>query len=664
MTETKLAPYGSWKSPITAELIVAQTIGLSSLKLDNGNLYWLESRPNEGGRNVIVQLDSKGATREINAAPFNVRTRVHEYGGGAYLVKDDVVYYSNFTDQRIYRQTVGDALSEPEPITPAPGTSAPDARTPDAPPYNARFADGIADTERNRLICVREDHSDTTAEAVNTVAALDLDSGEFTTLASGHDFYSSPRLSPDGNQLVWLCWNHPNMPWDGTELYLADLDAVGNVVSSRKVSGSLSGADADAIVQPEWSPDGTLFFISDRSGWWNIYRYLNNVIEPILEMAAEFGSPHWVFGTSNYGFKSADEIICTYADKGTDYLASIQLDSRELTIIPTSYTSQGGIQVEAGSVYFHAASPTEFPCVVKLELDSAKQEVIKRCSETELAQGYCSIPEAIEFPTEDGLTAHAFYYPPVNMDFSAPPHELPPLLVKIHGGPTAATGSSLNLQIQYWTSRGIAILDVNYGGSTGYGRDYRTRLNGQWGVVDVNDTVNGASFLINRGDVDADRLAIRGGSAGGYTTLAVLTFRDLFKAGASYYGVSDLETLAKDTHKFESRYLDTIVGPYPADKETYQARSPIHHIDQLSCPIIFFQGLEDKVVPPSQAEAMVQALSRKGLPVAYLPFEGEQHGFRKAENIKRSLDAEFYFFSRVFKYEPADEIEPVEIENI
>ncbi len=659
MSDPKLAPYGSWKSPITAELIVAETIGLSSLRLDNNNLYWLESRPNEGGRNVIVQLDHKGAMRDINAAPFNVRTRVHEYGGGAYLVSDDVVYFSNFADQGIYRQAISDALSEPEPVTPQPEARMPDARTPDAP-ANDRYADGIMDRHRKRLICIREDHSEPSAEAVNSVVALDLESGVSTTLASGYDFYSSPRLSPDGNHLVWLCWNHPNMPWDGTELHQAELDADGNVVRSWKITG---GED-DAVFQPEWSPDGTLYFVSDRSGWWNLYRYAHGNIGAIFELAAEFGSPHWGFGICNYGFRSADEIICTYSDRATDCLASIEVNSGKLTIIPTAYTSLGGIRVDEGTVYMLAASPTDFSCIVKLTLDSGQQQVIKRCNELELEQGYASIPEAIEYPTEDGLTAHGFYYPPLNKDFAAPATEKPPLLVKVHGGPTSATDNSLSLQIQYWTSRGVAILDVNYGGSTGYGRDYRSRLNGQWGVVDVNDTVNGANFLTKRGDVDADRLAIRGGSAGGYTTLAVLTFRDLFKAGASYYGVSDLESLAKDTHKFESRYLDTIVGPYPADLETYQERSPIHHIDQLSCPVIFFQGLEDQVVPPSQAEAMVDALRDKGLPVAYLPFECEQHGFRKAENIKRSLDAEFYFYSRVFQFEPADEIEPVKIENM
>jgi len=645
MIKTKLAPYGSWKSPITSELIVAETIGLGTLKLDNNNLYWLESRPNEGGRNVIVQQNIKGESREINSAPFNVRTRVHEYGGGAYLVNDDTVYFSNFLDQHIYRQTISETISEPVQLTSMP---------------DARYADCILDKGRNRLICVREDHSDASAEAVNTIATLDLDSGDSTVLASGHDFYSSPRLSPDGDRLVWLCWDHPNMPWDGTELHQADLDATGNVIRSSKVTGG----DCDAIFQPEWSPDGTLFFISDRSGWSNLYRTQNGVTEVILEKSVEFGAPHWVFGISTYGFRSADEIICRYSDRGTDCLASIQVNSGELTIIPTTYSSHGDIQVEEQSVYFLAASATEFPCIVKLELDSGQQEVIKRSSQLELDQGYCSIPEAIEFLTEDGLTAHAFYYAPSNKDFAAPADEKPPLLVKVHGGPTGATGNSFSLPIQYWTSRGISVLDVNYGGSTGFGREYRTRLNGQWGVVDVNDTINGARYLIARGDVDEQRLAIRGGSAGGYTTLAVLTFRDLFKAGASYYGVSDLESLAKDTHKFESRYLDTIVGPYPGELETYRARSPIHHIDQLSCPIIFFQGLEDKVVPPSQAEAMVDALRRKGLAVAYLPFEGEQHGFRKAENIKRSLDAEFYFYSRVFDYKPADEIEAVAINNM
>mgnify|MGYP001496742903 CR=1 FL=1 len=652
MTQPKLAPYGSWKSPITAQLIVAETITLSSLKLDDGNLCWLESRPDEGGRNVIVQLDPKGAMCEINAAPFNVRTRVHEYGGGAYLASGDVVYFSNFNDQRIYRQTIGDELSEPVPVTPEPAVP--------AVPAAIRFADGIMDKPRKRLICIREDHTEASAEAVNTLVAVDLERGDCQTLASGYDFYSSPRLSPDGDQLIWLCWNHPNMPWDGTELHQTELDADGNVLGSRKITGS----NHDAIFQPEWSPDGILYFVSDRSGWWNLYRHLDGRIEPIFEMAAEFFSPGFGLGVCRYGFRSRHEIICTYSDKGTDCLASIQVDSGELNVIPTTYTGLGGIRVAEDAVYLLAASPTDFPCIVKLDLDSGRQQVIKRSSQVELVKDYSSIPEAIEFPTEGGLTAHAFYYPPCNADFAAPTGEKPPLLVKIHGGPTGASNNSLDLRIQYWTSRGIAVLDVNYGGSTGYGRDYRTRLNGQWGVVDIDDTVNAANFLIKRGDVDAERLAIRGGSAGGYTTLAVLTFKDLFKAGASYYGVSDLESLAKDTHKFESRYLDTMVGPYPADLSTYRARSPIHHVDNLSCPIIFFQGLEDRVVPPSQAEAMVNALRRKGLPVAYLPFEGEQHGFRKADSIKRSLDAEFYFYSRVFAFEPADEIDPVKIENM
>ena len=449
------------------------------------------------------------------------------------------------------------------------------------------------------------------------------------------------------------------MPWDGTELWVGDLTAVG-LENVQKIAGGVS----ESIVQPEWSPDGRLYFISDRSNWWNLYRLTpGSGIESLCPQTAEFGFPHWIFGQSSYGF-DADRLICTYSQAGVSYLASLDTRTQQLEPIEIPYTEIGGIHVAAGRVVFGAGSATAPGAIVQLDLATGQTEVLRRSSELRVDPGYLSQPQSIAFPTENGLTAYGFFYPPQNKDCTAPESERPPLVVKSHGGPTAATSTAFNLKIQYWTSRGFAVLDVNYGGSTGYGREYRERLRGQWGIVDVDDCANGAKYLAERGEVDGDRLVINGGSAGGYTTLCALTFRDTFKAGASYYGVSDLEALATDTHKFESRYLDSLIGPYPERRDLYVARSPIHATDRLSCPVIFFQGDEDKIVPPNQAERMVNALRAKQLPVAYVLYAGEQHGFRKAENIKRTLDGEFYFYAKVFGFAMADVVEPVAIDNL
>ena len=644
MAEPQVTPYGSWKSPITSDLIVSETIGLGQIALDGQDVYWVEGRPTEGGRYVIVRRMLDGRTTDVTPPPFNARTRVHEYGGGAFAVADGTVYFSNFSDQRLYRQDPG---AEPRPITPE---------------ADLRYADGIIDHRRSRMICVREDHTDPGREAVNAIVSLDLegdDSGG-QVLVSGNDFYSSPRLSPDGSRLAWLTWNHPNMPWDGTELWVGELVADGSLGQSERVAG---GED-ESIFQPEWSPDGVLHFVSDQTGWWNLYRWRDGRVEPFIKVEAEFGLPQWVFGMSTYAFESTSRILCAYTQQGTWRLASLNTTTGELEPIEIPYSGTEYVQVASGRVVFLAGSPTEPTSVVQLNLATRELGVLRRSSEIMIDAGHLSIPQEIEFPTERGLTAYAFFYAPQNRDYVAPPGERSPLLVISHGGPTGKASSTLNLVIQYWTSRGIAVLDVNYGGSIGYGRAYRERLEGQWGIVDVDDCVNGARYLVEQGAVDGNRLAIRGGSAGGYTTLSALTFRDIFKAGASYFGVSDLEALAKDTHKFESRYLDRMVGPYPERRDLYRERSPIHFTHRLSCPMILFQGLEDKVVPPDQAETMFEAVRAKGLPVAYLPFEGEQHGFRRAENIKRALDAELYFYSRVFGFELADPVEAVPIENL
>ncbi len=643
MADPVIAPYGSWKSPITSELIVAGTVGLGDLAIDSDRLYWTELRPTEKGRSVLVQHNREGR-QDVTPDPWNVRSRVHEYGGSAFAVEQGHIYFVNNSDQRLYRQV---GTQAPEPLTPETTTE--------------RYADLVIDTQRNRLICICEQHQD---NVVNTLVSIDLQAVESGTpaqvLAQGHDFYASPCLSPDGTQLAWLTWDNPNMPWDGTELWLASLAADGSLETPRCIAG---GPD-ESIFQPQWSPDGQLYFVSDRTHWWNLYRWQGDKAQHLCPMEAEFGLPQWVFGMTTYGFISATEILCLYSVQGQWNLACLEINSGKLTNIETPYTDVSGLTVGSTFAAFKGSSPTTATEIVQLDLNTQAQSIVCSASQLELDSGYLSIPELLEFPTENGLTAYGFYYAPTNADYTGSETERPPLLVKSHGGPTAATSSSLSLKIQYWTSRGFAVLDVNYGGSTGYGRTYQHRLRDQWGIVDVDDCVNGAQYLAKQGIVDCDRMTITGSSAGGYTTLAALTFRDVFKAGASYYGIGDLEALAKDTHKFEARYLDRLIGPYPERQDLYQARSPINFVDQLSCPVIFLQGLKDKVVPPNQAEAMVNALAAKGIPVAYVTFPEEQHGFRQADNIKRALDSELYFYSQIFGFAIADEVDPIQIKNL
>jgi dipeptidyl aminopeptidase/acylaminoacyl peptidase len=638
------APDGAWRSPITADLIVSATVRLGQASISGDDIYWLESRPQEAGRYVIVRRRPDGSTEDVNPAPYNARTRVHEYGGGDYVVLGSDVYFSNFADQRLY---VARQDGQPVALSYADGM---------------RYADAVVDEGRQRLICVREDHSGQ-QEAINTVAAVELSSGDETVLVQGADFYSSPRLSPDGARLCWLQWNHPNMPWDGCQLMVGEVDSGGAVTNVRQVAGGAS----ESVGQPQWSPGGTLHFVSDRSGWWNLYRWDGAAaVSSVALRAAEFARPHWQFGGAMYDFDGEGRIYCCYDAFDGTHLASLDTTTGGLSEIETPFNVIGGVHVGGGRLVFSAASATDAGGLYAMD-SQGRIEQLKAVSDVRIDEGYVSVAEAIEFPTTlegEETTAHAYYYPPANKDYESPKGELPPLIVMSHGGPTASASPGFSLSKQFWTSRGFAVLDVNYGGSTGYGRAYRQRLRGRWGIVDVEDCVNGAKYLVSRGVVDGNRLAITGGSAGGYTTLAALAFHDTFKAGASHYGVTDLEALARDTHKFESRYLDGLIGPYPARKDLYVERSPINHAEGLSCPVIFFQGLEDQIVPPNQAEAMVEALRGKGVPVAYLPFEGEQHGFRRAENIKRSLEGELYFYGKIFGFEPADEIEPVQIANL
>jgi dipeptidyl aminopeptidase/acylaminoacyl peptidase len=620
-------------------------VGLGQPTFDGDDIYWLELRPKEGGRNVIVKRSPSGTIIDVTPPGFNARTKVHEYGGGEYLVNNATAYFSNFSDQRLYLQ---EGQSAPEPLT-APG--------------DVRYADGCLDYARSRIICVREDHTMQNSEAVNSIVAVNLQGSDDhgLVLVEGNDFYSSPRLSPDGTQLAWLTWNHPNMPWDGCELWVGEFGEDGKLVSTRWVAG---GA-AESIFQPEWSPDGVLYFSSDRSGWWNLERITPaGDIERVSQAKAELGMAQWVFGMSSYSFASPDLIVCSHVEHGVSTLGSLDVHSGKLTPIDCPYTDIQYLRASNGKAVFRGGSPTDVASIVKLDLNTGQFEILRRSNELETYPQYFSVPRAIEFPTEGGLIAHGFFYPPQNPDYRAPENEKPPLIVKSHGGPTAAASTALSLSIQYWTSRGFAVLDVNYGGSTGYGRQYRERLNKKWGIVDVDDCVNGARYLADRGEVDPGRLIITGGSAGGYTTLSALTFRKTFKAGASHFGISNLESMARDTHKYESQYLTGLLGPYPQRKDIYFDRSPINFPERLSCPVIFFQGLEDKVVPADQAETMVDAIRAKGIPVSYVAFAGEQHGFRQAKNIKRALDGELYFYSRVFGFQLAEPVEPVEIENL
>jgi dipeptidyl aminopeptidase/acylaminoacyl peptidase len=638
----KFSPYGSWKSPITSEMVAETAVRLGQVEIEGTDIYWAEMRPSEDGRHVIVKHSPDSKTVDVNPSPFNARTTVHEYGGGAYKVNKDTVYFADFADQRLYKMKLGE---KPKAITPK---------------AELRYADLVFDNRRRRIICIREDHREKRDQPVNTIVSMGLEGEDAQVILSGNDFYSSPRISPDGEHLAWITWNHPYMPWDKTELWVGRLCEDVSVGEPIQVAGELE----ESVLQPLWSPKGVLHFVSDRNGWWNIYSWRDDEIELAHALDAEFATPHWVFAQSNYAFESEQSIICSYTKNAVWHIARLDTQTGSLEVIGTPYTQVSYLKASNGYAVFIGGSPRERSSVVKLDLETCEIEVLKRSSEVHVDPGYISKPRPIEFPTENNQTAHAIYYEPTNRDFAGPTRVLPPLLVFSHGGPTGSTSAALSLGIQFWTSRGFAVVDVNYGGSTGYGREYRQRLYGQWGVMDVDDCVNAARYLVDTRKVDGEKLAIRGGSAGGYTAINALTFRDVFKAGASYYGISDLEVFVKDTHKFESRYLDSLIGAYPERKDLYHDRSAINFLDQIQAPMILFQGLDDKIVPPNQAELIVEALKKKGRPVAYLPFEGEQHGFRQAKNIKRSLEAELYFYGRIFGFKPADPIEPVPIENL
>ena len=641
-TQTQIAPYGTWHSPITAEIAARASGRIGEVAIVGDAVYWVEVRPHEDGRSVLVQWTPDGSASDVTPPGFSVRSRVHEYGGGSYLVHGDTVYFANGADQRLYRQRPGEA---PEPLTP--------------PGY--RYADGIVDHKHGRLIWVREDHTDDQREPVNTLVAIDpRHGGAGIVLAAGADFYAAPCVSPDGERLLWLEWRHPNMPWTGTDLWLGEFDGGGAVTGAAQIAGG----PTESIFQPQWGPDGEIYFVSDRTGWWNLYRWYAGANTPLAPRAAEFGVPMWVFHLSTYTLPAADQILCTFDADGVWHLATLNAQTGAMQEIDLPFTAIDDLHAAGSTAVFVGASPHHLPAVIRLDLASGRFEQISGSEVIDVDRSFFSVGQPVEFPTAGDQTAYGFYYPPQNPDFVAPAGEKPPLLVVSHGGPTGAVDNSFQIRFQHWTSRGFAILDVNYGGSTGYGRTYRERLDGQWGVVDVDDCVNGARYLIERGLADSQRVAIRGGSAGGYTTLMALATRSFFQAGASHFGLSDLEFFVRDTHKFESRYLDSLIGPYPERRDLYRERSALAHLDGFECPVIFFQGLDDKVVPPNQAELMVDALRKKGIPVAYVPYPGEDHGFRQGKHIRHALEAELYFYGRIFGFPVAEPSWPIVIDNL
>ena len=637
-----VAPYGSWRSPFEIERLTDRVVFLVEPHAVEGVCWWLEGRPDEGGRQALIRRETDGALTRMTPEGFNARSRVHEYGGAAYLVSGDLVVVSDFATGRLHRVV---RPGEIQRLTPERAW---------------RFADAIHDAARNRLIAVREDHEpDVVArhgEWNNDLVAIDLATGDVSVLAEGSDFYAAPRLSPDGSTLVWLEWHHPNMPWDGTELRISQIAADGSLADPRTIAGSRT----EWISQPRWSPEGVLHFAAEPTGWMNLYRWVDGTAEQITDLEAELVGPDWQFGYSTYAFLPGGDILAIARSTGRDGLIRIARDGG-IGTIELPFTEMSSLSVDGERVLLRGAAPDHPARVVELDLEG-NIEVLRTASPNEPEAGDVSMPEHIEFPTTRGRTAFGNYYAPTNRSFAAPAGELPPLIVTSHGGPTANAFSGFATGIQLFTSRGYAVLDVDYGGSTGYGKAYRKRLEGEWGVVDVDDCVAGAKYLADKGLADGSREAIRGGSASGFTTLAALAFTDQFEAGCTYFGIGDLRGFVKDTHKFESRYLESIVGPWPEAKQRYLDRSPSLHAEQITAPVLVQQGADDRIVPPSEAERIVDALFERRIPHAYLLYPGEDHGFRGHDAIIRSFEAELSFYAQVFGFEPADDFEPLEIQ--
>jgi dipeptidyl aminopeptidase/acylaminoacyl peptidase len=655
--EVTTLPCGSWPTPITSALVAGVAGRPGDVRVDGTDVLWSESRPAEAGRTQIVRLAADGGTADLLPGGVDARTAVHEYGGAAWWVRDGTVWFASWDDQRLYRLARG---GTPEPLTPEPAVRRGD-----------RYADGDVSRDGAVLVCVREHHPEGGRGAVdvrNEIVRLAAHApSEPEVLVSGPDFVAAPRLSPDGTALAWIQWDHPAMPWDETVLMVRDLASGDDIV--------VAGGPGESVIEPRWHPDGSLWFVSDRTDWWNLYRWSPGAdIEAVVPIDAEIGVPAWTFGSARYTWLDDGRSVFARWRDGYDGLA-VRAPDGTVTDLELPYSAIAALRrAGADAVVVLAGTPVAEPGVYRVELPPAGEPrvtTLRPPRDLDLDPAYLSVPEPISFRSRDGAgaprTGYALYYPPVSAAHAVPAGEAPPLLVVIHGGPTGMAAPTLSLGVQYWTSRGFAVVDVNYGGSAGFGRAYREQLRGAWGVVDVADCLAVARELADARRVDGARLCIRGGSAGGYTTLAALARADTpFAAGANHFGVSDLAALAAETHKFESRYLDGLVGPYPEARAVYEERSPISRVDAFSRPLIVLQGAEDEVVPPAQSERIVDALRAKGVPVAYLLFDGEQHGFRRAENIRRALDAELSFYGQVLGFDvPPDEgIEPVLVENL
>ena len=638
-----VAPYGAWTSSLALDRLTEGVVFLSEPRAVDGVRWWLEGRPEEGGRQVLVRRDPDGTITRLTPPGFNARCRVHEYGGAATLIAGDLVIVSDFATGRLNRVIGPERL---EPFTPEQAW---------------RFADLEPDLRRGRLFAIREDHEaevvDRHGEWVNELVTIDLATGAVAVVERGADFYAAPRLSPDGRQLAWVRWNHPNLPWDGTELLLADVAPDGAVGPARVIAGS---AD-DWISQPRWSPDGVLHFVAEPDGWMNLFRLRpDGRPEALAPMAVEFAEPEWQFGNHTYDFLPDGSILAVGRSGGRDRLYRIRPGSAA-SVVETPFSEIAAVAIDGDVAVVRAAGPTEPGQIAEVDPASGAVTSLRIGTPFRPDPAVASVPEHIEFPTTNGLTAHANLYRPHNTAFAGPDGELPPLIVTSHGGPTSSAFSGWATGLQLFTSRGYAVVDVDYGGSTGYGREYRKRLNGRWGIVDVEDCVAAAQWLAAQGIVDGHRQAVRGGSASGFTTLAAMAFTDQFDAGTTYFGIGDLRAFVKDTHKFESRYLETLVGPWPAERQRYLDRSPALHADRITAPILVEQGAEDRVVPPAEAERIVDALFERRVPHAYLLFPGEDHGFRSKDAIIASFSAELSFYAQVFGFEPADAIERLEI---
>ncbi|BCW87993.1 hypothetical protein sos41_11300 [Alphaproteobacteria bacterium SO-S41] len=641
--EQVIASYGAWASPITVADAVGAARGIADVEIDNGVVWLSEQRPDEGGRGQIVRLRPDGATEDVLPAGLSARSRVHEYGGGAILADKGHIYFVNDADQRIWRDRPG---GKPAPLT---GES------------KQRFADIVADGGRNRLIAVVEDHTGE-GEAVNGLAAIDLTDGAVSMLWRESDFVAAPRLSADGSRLAWIAWDHPNMPWDATALYVA---AVGGDGALSNVFAIASAKDGFSVMQPCWAADGTLYFLSDAPGDWSLYRWRGGAAELVAHLDGDIGGPAWNFRTRAYDIVDDRRAVAALTTNGMDLLVTIDLVTGTARPVETPFTAiQQRVLADGRNAVVLAASPDEGFALHRVPLDGGAPSVAYAPAGAVVPASFAAHPHALSFPTSDGATAHAFYYPPLNPGYAAPQGEKPPLIVLAHGGPTAASKAFLTIWRAYWTSRGFAILDVNYRGSSGFGRAYRKALDGRWGDADIADVVAGARYCVEAGLADGARTAVYGGSAGGYVVLAALAFHpDAFAAGVNLFGISDIEALAHDTHKFEAHYTDTLIGPLPEARDIYRARSPLYAADQIRAPLLTLQGLDDKAVPPSQSQAIYDAVKAKGIPTAYIAFPGEGHGFRKAENQRRTLTATHYFLAKVFGLQPPDDLEPVEIDN-